>query len=173
MVPGPVIHTRQRQAHYHAGQYLSYDRDVVCGTLYVTVPITWLRISSTRSESYQPLVLVAFPQVLLEPLEPALPVRIEPLEPALPGQVALPADVAHVHLEHALDVHPVDAVDAGYAHHPALVVGLLADADHDQCVVRLRHLYGDRLRGAHRPHVRVEQMVVVGFPAVLQLPHGV
>src|SRR5881397_3832344 len=109
MVPGPVIHTRQRQAHYHAGQYLSYDRDVVCGTLYVTVPITWLRISSTRSESYQPLVLVAFPQVLLEPLEPALPV-----------QVVLPADVAHVHLEHALDVHPVDAVDAGYAHHPAL-----------------------------------------------------
>src|SRR5438034_1290025 len=119
MVPGPVIHTRQRQAHYHAEQYLSYDRDVFCGTLYVTVPITWLRISSTRSESYQPQVLVAFPQVLLEPLEPALsalPVRIEPLEPALPGQVVLPADVAHVHLE---------------------------------------------------------QMVVVGFPAVLQLPHGV
>src|SRR5205085_3638862 len=50
MVPGPANQTAQRQGCCLAGQSLSCDRDVVCGTLYVTVPITWLRISSTRSQ---------------------------------------------------------------------------------------------------------------------------
>src|SRR5437763_16647618 len=50
MAQGPASHTRQRRVYCLAGQSLSYDRAVVCGTLNVTVPIAWLRISSIRPQ---------------------------------------------------------------------------------------------------------------------------
>src|SRR5438034_2396828 len=127
MVPGLATRTRQRRGCCHAGLYLSYDRDAVCGTLYVTVPITWLRISSTRSEWSQSLVLVASfpqgPQELVEPQEP-----VEPEVTVFPPQarVARPEAEAHVHLASAADARSAGAVDVGYvrpgcAHYAHLV----------------------------------------------------
>src|SRR5947199_5632878 len=114
MVPGLATRTRQRRGCCHAGLYLSYDRDAVCGTLYVTVPITWLRISSTRSESSQALVLVALaasfpqgPEELVELLEPVVPV-VRQL-----ARAVQPWDVAHVHLWRARGAHTVDAGAVG------------------------------------------------------------
>src|SRR5438067_8866432 len=117
MVPEPVNHTRQKRVRFHAERYLSCDRDAACGTLYVTVPITWLRISSTRFETPRSLVLVvSSPRELSELQEPEEPQEFEaPVSPrsARAAQPAGAVDVEHVRPVHAPGAQPAGAADVG------------------------------------------------------------
>src|SRR5712692_4031315 len=135
MVPRPASQTHRRRVCCRAGQFLSCDRGVACGTLYVTVPITWLRISSTRSEWSQQSARMAVAVLPLEPLGPRelpVPVQLVDVVNAPPADVlAAPlARVAHVaYVAHAPQLAWVGDRLAG-CRLPAEVVGLLADADH-------------------------------------------
>src|SRR5579863_7290718 len=153
MAPELASQIRQRRACYHAGRFLSCDRDVVCGTLYVTGPITWLQISSTRSESRQSPVPVAsgFPvrarlRQIQGPTVQAASLQREPAQPKPELAVAGVADVVAYQ-----DDHPADGVDAVDDHLAGgrlavPVVGLLADADHARPVGAVDdHPVGDHL----------------------------